>query len=301
MARTHQRVYRVEVPRNPEAAILIGDPRQLSEIEAGGLFGTLVDRLPAAELHHNLRQDQDWEMTALDQLRRGSVGEGMAAYRKQGRLVLGESREATLGRAVDDWFRHVSVTEDLADSLLLARDHETVRDLNRLARDHLSRSGQLTGATLEAGGHDYQRGDRVICLRNDVGLGVLNGDLATVTFVDFSAGSITIRLDRGEVRSLSAEYLEQGCIVHGYALTGHKAQGITVDRTYSVVGSGTSREWAYVAISRGREANHVYVPCPHTHEQCTHVAHQKIGDSFEMAVSSLERTERQRPALEVGL
>ena len=67
--------------------ILIGDPHQLPEIEAGDLFNTLVDRLPAVELHQNIRQDQPWERTALDELRNGSVADAVASYRKHRRLV----------------------------------------------------------------------------------------------------------------------------------------------------------------------------------------------------------------------
>jgi hypothetical protein len=37
-------------------------------------------------------------------------------------------------------------------------------------------------------------------------------------------------------------YLEDGHVDYGYALTGHKAQGVTTDRTFTVVDDGTDRE-----------------------------------------------------------
>ena len=45
-----------------------------------------------------------------------------------------------------------------------------------------------------------------------------------------------------------------------YALTGHAAQGVTVDRAF-VLGSGDARlqEWGYVALSRAREETRLYV------------------------------------------
>jgi conjugative relaxase-like TrwC/TraI family protein len=282
--------------------ILIGDPHQLPEIEAGGLFHTLVDRLPAVELHHNARQGQSWERNALEELRNGSVADALASYRKHRRLVIGQSRDETLVRAVDDWYQHITTTGDVAGSLLLARSNETVRQLNVLARGHLANSGDLSGPTLEVDGREYQGGDRVICLKNDPRLGVLNGDLATAIHVDLKTGALTIQLDREpEPRPLPAWYLDDGHIDYGYALTGHRAQGITVDRTFAVIGGDTGREWAYVAMSRGRESNRAYLPCPDTHEQCTHLSHQSRGDPLEAAISSLRRRERQRPAVELGV
>jgi hypothetical protein len=49
-------------------------------------------------------------------------------------------------------------------------------------------------------------------------------------------------------------------LVHGYAITGHVAQGLTVDRAFVLAAEGINREWAYVALSRGRLANRLYAP-----------------------------------------
>ncbi|WP_454132169.1 C-terminal helicase domain-containing protein [Microbacterium lacticum] len=45
----------------------------------------------------------------------------------------------------------------------------------------------------------------------------------------------------------------------GYAITGHRAQGITVDTAHAVVTATTTRENFYVAMTRGRHGNHAYV------------------------------------------
>jgi hypothetical protein len=45
----------------------------------------------------------------------------------------------------------------------------------------------------------------------------------------------------------------------GYAVTSHRAQGITTDTAHVVVTSSTTRENFYVAMTRGREANMAYV------------------------------------------
>jgi len=282
--------------------ILIGDHHQLPELEAGGLFHALVRRLPAVELTENIRQRQEWERTALAQLRDGSVDQAVEMYRQHRRLVIGHNRSDILSQAVDDWYQHVVETGDLADALLLAHDNKTVADLNELARSHIAASGGLDGPTLQTADRVFQIGDRVLCLANRSRFGVLNGDLATVVRVDPVQRSLTVRLDRDpETRALPDWYLDQGHVDYGYALTGHKAQGVTVGRTFAVIGDNTNREWAYVAMSRGRLANTTYMVCPDGVEQCSHLSHQRRGDPLEVAKSGLHRSHRQSAAIEFGV
>src|SRR5690606_25942927 len=45
----------------------------------------------------------------------------------------------------------------------------------------------------------------------------------------------------------------------GYAVTAHRAQGLTVDTAHSLVEPTSTRENLYVAMTRGRESNRAYV------------------------------------------
>ena len=47
-------------------------------------------------------------------------------------------------------------------------------------------------------------------------------------------------------------------LLHGYAMTVHVAQGLTVDHAFVLAGPGLNRELGYTALSRGRESNHLY-------------------------------------------
>jgi hypothetical protein len=47
-------------------------------------------------------------------------------------------------------------------------------------------------------------------------------------------------------------------VVHGYAMTSHAAQGLTVDKVF--MAGAASREGLYVSATRGREAVRVFVP-----------------------------------------
>jgi hypothetical protein len=146
----------------------------------------------------------------------------------------------------------------------------------------------------------FQAGDRILCRQNQTRLGVLNGDLATVVSVDPDHGTLTVRLDRDpETREIPGWYLDQGHVDYGYALTGHKAQGVTTDRTFVIVDGTTDREWAYVAMSRGRQTNTLYLTNPQpADEQCTHLTHQGHQDALDRLTSTLNRGSAQTAAID---
>ncbi len=61
--------------------VLVGDDRQVPEIEAGGAFRGLRARLPVIELRENRRQVEEWERDALALLRDGRRPGGAGALR----------------------------------------------------------------------------------------------------------------------------------------------------------------------------------------------------------------------------
>ncbi|MFC2176981.1 MobF family relaxase [Actinomycetota bacterium] len=280
--------------------ILIGDDRQLPEIDAGGLFSALTMRLPVVELTNNIRQHNQWERTALTELRDGSVDKALEMYRRHRRLIIGNCRDNTMTGAVDDWYCHVIAAGDLTSGLLIAYDNDTVTELNQQARTHLDASRRLNGPTLETADRAFQAGDRILCRQNQSRLRVLNGDLATVTSIDQDRRRLTVRLDRDpETRVLPDWYLEQGHVDYGYALTGHKAQGVTTDRTFVVLDGTTDRQWAYVAMSRGRQNNTLYLTNPEpTDEQCTHLTHTERHDALDGLTAALNRGSTQTAAID---
>jgi hypothetical protein len=58
---------------------------------------------------------------------------------------------------------------------------------------------------------------------------------------------------------LPADYVAE-LVELGYAITAHRAQSATVDTAHVITGPGMTREHLYVAMTRGRDANHAYVP-----------------------------------------
>src|SRR5262249_27622900 len=84
--------------------------------------------------------------------------------------------------------------------------------------------------------------------------------------------TLILATDRGPTVELGPRYLQSGNLRHGYAITGHAAQGLTVERAF-VLGAGEARlqEWGYVALSRARAQTRLYVTgTPREHETHFH-------------------------------
>ena len=281
--------------------ILIGDHHQLAEIEAGGLFAALTARLPAVELTENVRQEHEWERTALAELRDGSVDRAVAMYEQRGRINIAATTDDTIHRAVENWYCDVQDIGDPAEVLLIGHRNTTVDQLNRHARNLVAGAGLLDGPTLDVDDRTFQAGDRVVCLKNRARLGVLNGDLASITAIDADRRTVTLRLDRtDQAVTVPHRYLDDGHLDWGYAVTGHKAQGATARRAHTVAGDGVDREWVYVAMSRGQEANTIYLTDPElTNDECEHLTHQH-PDHISALIAALARTATEPAALDTG-
>ena len=97
--------------------------------------------------------------------------------------------------------------------------------------------------------------DRVVFTRNDPGLGVFNGDLGAV--VSVSHKSVAVRLDRGPTLKVDPEAYPHCRLA--YCLTTHKAQGMTTDRAFVLLGGGMQdRHTSYVQVSRARDETRLF-------------------------------------------
>ncbi len=240
--------------------VLVGDPYQLPEIGAGGLFGTLANRAETIRLAGNQRQQERWERDALQRLRDGDPVTALDAYQAHDRIHTAPDSDALLAEIAADYQAACDRGDDV---LVLAARRSDVAALNRTIRAHLIDTGvlgpdELTIAT-DAGERSYRVGDQVLVTANDRRRGLINGARGTVTTVNTTTGHLQLTLSDDHQVTLDPTWLAGGALAHGYATTVHKAQGLTVDTTL-VYGLGPlTREHGYVALSRGRTANHLYL------------------------------------------
>lgn len=103
-----------------------------------------------------------------------------------------------------------------------------------------------------------------------------------------------------EIATLPAAYVGQ-YVQLGYAGTIHGAQGATVDTTHTVLTGTESRQSLYVALSRGRLENHLYVGDGTTPAEGVAIAAQLGDDGPREALTRiLDRDERAESATRAG-
>ena len=248
--------------RSRAKVLLVGDPRQLPEIEAGGAFAALAARHPAVTLSTNRRQEQAWERDALAELRAGAPAAAIFAYRDHGRITLTATAADARAQLVEDW----AAGAHPAGTVMVALTRADVDDLNARALDRLEATGRLDPGRdrLGVGARTFGIGERVMALRNDRRAGVVNGTTGEVTAVDPTAGTLTVAGADGRPVTVGTDYLADGHLVHGWAITAHKAQGITTGRAYVLGTDRLYREAGYVALSRATERTDWYQAVPLT-------------------------------------
>jgi conjugative relaxase-like TrwC/TraI family protein len=276
--------------------VLVGDPRQIPEIDAGGIFRTLIDRHGAVELVHNRRQIDPWEQVGLDELRHGDVTAFLEAFDNAGRIVIGTTAEDTRRLLVDGWWRDRQRWETLpADHpdktylpLMRAYHRDDVADLNARGRAIVAAAGRLSGPeVVTANGHRFAVGDAIVLTQNRYRNNLLNGDAGHVVTVDPARRALVVDSERGRLH-VPAWYLDEGFATYGYARTGHKGQGETGETTHALYTDDLYRELGYVLLSRGREANTLYVTAA--------TADGAGRDPFEAIRRGLSRSGAQRSA-----
>lgn len=239
--------------------VLVGDPAQLPEIDAGGLFTVLAHRQPPLELRANQRQSHEWERRALTHLRGGHVTTALDAYVAQNRVHVGTHAHQLHEQMAVDYFAALESAASPYNVVVLATQRTDVDALNDAIRGRLRGTGRLGPdrlvKTTEDGPRAFAVGDRVLVTRNDHQRAVFNGTRGTVTMI--TGHNVRLRSEAGAMINLPVEGLADR-LAHAYAMTVHKAQGLTVDTCLLYGTAALSQQAGYVALSRGRAANHIY-------------------------------------------
>jgi conjugative relaxase-like TrwC/TraI family protein len=285
-----------QVERSAGKLVLVGDDRQLPAVAAGGAFAALVARTPTVRLAENHRQVDQWERDALDLLRIGDVDSALGAYARRGRLTIGTDPEQTRSTLVADWWKAGGPD----GGVMIAFRRADVRDLNTRARVLMRAAGRIGDARLDVAGRDFAAGDHVVLRRNDRRLGVANGEGGVVVAVDPRRRSATVVMGDRTV-TLEARYLDAPSgqpLTHGYAVTGHVAQGVTVPHAFVLGSEAAYREWGYVAMSRGRQANHFYVVGRGSLERDEFAPAERASEPLDAIRAALARSRAERFATE---
>jgi conjugative relaxase-like TrwC/TraI family protein len=256
--------------------VLVGDPRQLAPVKArGGMFAQLCADLPwAQQLSQVWRMRDPGERAASLAVRDGDTTALTTAidwYRGADRLRTGDP----VTMADDAFTAWTTDHTNGVDSVLIADRWEIADALN--ARIHRTRVPEDADTISGARRHRIGVGDVVISRRNDPAIAVYHRDNQTRTLTSLTDAPVrngqrwqVVKIDVGgdrigvrrigddAVAVFEGDYLHTR-VHHGYAVTVHAAQGTTAARCHAVLSTAGNRAGAYVAMTRGRDANAVYL------------------------------------------
>ena len=228
---------------------LVGDPRQLPEIEAGGAFAALAGASVPSSSAENRRQHEAWERAALDQLRAGRRRARPRRLRgprphpggcHHGRDEPGPRR--SLARRP----RRRRGGADAGGQPPRRRRAQPRSPRHPAATRHARRR---PGRRRRPGFRRGRRGD-LPAQRPAPRRHQRHARAAWSSSPKTSSSSTRPRA----CGRLPLAYLEAGHLDHGYASTIHKAQGATYDRAFVLATESLTREAGYVAMSRARLA-----------------------------------------------
>ena len=253
--------------------LLVGDHHQLGAVEAGGAFALLADTATERGHAHTLaglwRFQHRWEADATRALRTGdpdAVAAALDSYADHDRLHHGDT-DTVLESAYAAWRADLAAGQD---SLLIAADRATVTNLNLRARIDRISAGHVSGP--EADLHDGTRcatGDWITTRRNDRRLPVpgggyvRNGDNWHVTAVhpdgslDARTRSAQADAEAAVVRCRPTTSPSTSSSATPPPCTAPRAPPSTPPTPSSA--AAMNRQSLYVAMTRGREANHAHI------------------------------------------
>jgi hypothetical protein len=278
--------------------VLIGDPAQLGEIEAGGLFASIASRTEPVVLDEVIRHRHELERQGAKLIREGEGREALSIYQGAERVTVSDDPLARREAMVADWWQSFERGED---ALMIAKRNAEVQELNALAREQMKAAGRLRGEEIEVAGARFATGDQVITRINDQRQNIYNRERWRVAEVDGGSGPLVlVGIDtRGRV-CVDSDYLGRlrerdggPAIEHAYAATTYQAQGATVDAAFVMADPSMDRQEFYVATSRTREETHLYATPEIQFDRDEFAPRSPLREGLEHIAEAAERDRAQ--------
>jgi ATP-dependent exoDNAse (exonuclease V) alpha subunit len=275
------------IDRNGAKAVFIGDEKQLQAVTQGGGFKFLSEVIRGKRLTEVFRQKNPGDKKAVENMAKGKVKAALEYYAAKKRLKVLDERPLAKDALIDSWAIEGIQRPD--DHLILAGMNVDVDDLNQRAQKLRFEQGYLGQKSIRIGQSELHQGDRIVLTRNDKKMGVNNGDFGTLRRFNAALGTVTVELDgpgSAKERTRTFKPSKYQDVKLSYAVTTHKAQGMTVGNSYILTDDKMmDRELSYVQISRSEEQTRIFT------------TRDEAGDDLHELSRQMERSRQKQMAI----
>ena len=204
--------------------ILVGDDRQLSSIDRGGMFAVLKDRHGAAELSEVRRQSRNDDRRAAELMAEGNFHDALARYDAKGGIKWTRTQEEALAALVRKWAADTKA-DPSKTRFVFAYTNDDVSKLNfaiRKVRREREELGKDHKFKTKRGEEAYAAGDRLQIIGTDKQRGLLNGHAGTIAKIEDT--TIHLQLDGRAGRMVAFDAEEFNEFLATTALCRHDLQ-----------------------------------------------------------------------------
>lgn len=254
--------------------IAVGDDNQFKPISSGDCFKQFMKQNNTFVLNEIRRQKEDWQKQASAEFAKLNTGTALGMYEKHGKihaLPSGGQRDVgsifsppVKGNLSDTKLQLTSQYKLLAErylagaaaqgsAVVLCSTNKECREINDAVRDTKKNRGELGEDIVKIGNRNFAKDDKIVFLENNKQFDVKNGLTGVVQA--FEKGVLHVQTEEGKKYIKTGEYDK---IDHAYAITLHKSQGKTYDRTIVLASKFMDAKAMYVAMTRHREEVDLY-------------------------------------------
>lgn len=280
--------------------IAVGDPRQNQPVGAGGLWEHAETLARDGEAHVELTVNQ----RALDpadrrdqaRFRNGQAEHAIRSYAARDHIHLDQEP-----RRVEDQALEAAQTDrstGLETMVIVQSSNEHLDQLNARAQAIRIQNGELGENSLPVPGRPYElhAGDEVQIrrtLQRPDDRPLRNGTSAEVTDIDPDQRTVSLRVEDRDSVVLTEQEIEDADLRLAYAQHPFPAQGQTTDTAHLLITDHSTREGAYVGLTRARQRTDIYSTEPAERDTGT--------DRLPALAAQMSRSEPEIPSIAVPL
>jgi len=252
--------------------ILLGDNRQLTSVDRGGIYNLLAEKFGSAELTQVRRQSITWQKEVSEALGQGQVEQAVSLLSENKALSWSATKAEAMNELIKAWTQD-HMEDPSKTNLILATRNIDVDALNTAVREIRLQRGEIAAQSYEChtqrGKEVFSVGDRVCFTETNKDLGIANGAFGYIE--SLTEAQCKVKLDKGAVEGRPPKVQFNPETYHGlklgYAATIYKSQGKTLDQVYVLHGNATNSNTTYVALSRQTESLQVFANAQETQNE----------------------------------